>query len=142
MSVGSKVKAVSVTAAGAAIGAMAGGPIGLGVGGALGGVVDFIRHKRAKASFVLPPPGVVPGAAGGGLPPGANLAAASAATHLLLLGGAAERASAQVWLKQFQASVGLPQTGMLDPTTRAMLVTATAGGTYKASALPPVTILG
>lgn len=149
-----KVGAVGVTATAGVVGALAGGPIGLGVGLAGGALVDYLRSRANKAAVgnpVTPPPAAVPPvvqvalatpSAAPGLPPGADKAAASNAVHLMLLGQPAEVAPAKSWLTGFQKSVGLPQTGALDATTRKLLVLATAGGPFDASRLPATTILG
>jgi hypothetical protein len=147
-----KVKTVAVTIVGGVGGALGGGPVGLGIGLVGGALVDVLRSKLAPSAAAMPA-AVIPGplapgvptptaATGGGLPPSADLAAASSAVHLMLLGQPNEVAPAQFWLKKFQASVGRPQSGQLDPTTRQMLTIATAGGAFDASRLPATTILG
>lgn len=142
MSVVDKAKAVGLTVTGAAVGAVVAGPVGALGGAAIGGVIDYMRSRKAQNP-------------GGGLsfmplgrssttvlPPGADVQAAVNTTHLMLLGNQAEAAPASFWLKKFQASVGLPATGNMDANTRTLLVAATTGTNYQAANLSPVTILG
>ena len=153
MSFLSTVGKAAVTMVGAVVGAVAfpGGPLGLAIGTGVGGVIDFARAKLGASSTptaVMPPAGVggavlpPPAAGGPTLPNGVNMAAAQNAVHLMLLGKPAEVQSAGYWLQQFQASAGVPATSKLDPTTRALLIQATAGSQFDASHLPPTTILG
>lgn len=144
------ISKVGATAAGAVVGAMAGGPIGLGIGVVAGGVVDYLRSKKQAPVPHLAVPITAPptsqmlatAPAPSGLPAGADKGAASSAVHLMLLGQPAEVNPAKSWLTTFQKSVGLPATGALDSATRSMLILATAGGTYDAAKLPAKTILG
>ncbi len=133
-----KVEVVGVTLTGAAVGALIGGPMGAGIGLTVGVVIDFlILHKKTQALGTIPPAGVI-ATVTAGLPPGANLDAANRAVTMMKLGNPAEVAPGRSWLTAFQASVNLPATGQLDPTTRAMLVLAVPG----AASLPTPTILG
>jgi len=110
----------------------------------LGGGIAIVG---VAAYFLLKPqtpaaPAVTAGAQApqltSGLPAGANMQAAQAATNLLLLNGPNEVNPARSWLQQFQTSVGLPATGTLDATTRALLVRAVPN----ASRIPTPSILG
>jgi len=106
----------------------------LGVGAAALGVGAYFLLRPSTPSQTVTSAAPTPAA----LPPGADVNAATSATRLMLLGNQAEVAPAAMWLKQFQASVGLPATGVLDPTTRAQLNKATD----LARQLPATTILG
>ena len=137
----------AVTMVGAVGGALAGGPVGLGIGAGVGGLVDFLRAKYAKPTLdnVMPPvtAGAMTASPGGvTLPTGVNKMAAQNAVHLMLLGKPAEVQPAGYWLQQFQASAGVPATGKMDPTTRSLLIQATAGSGFDANKLPATTILG
>jgi hypothetical protein len=164
------LEAVGVTVVGVGVGALIGGPVGAGIGLAAGAIIDIILLRHRRTPFGAPQgmpgqgvPGFVPGVVqqamvpgAQSLPPGADVAAASKLTALLLLAAGGSNARLQLdnsgpskfvgpatgWLKQFQASVGVPATGQLDAPTRALLVLATASGPYDASKLPATTILG
>ena len=133
-----KVEVVGVTLTGALVGAMVGGPMGAGIGLTVGVVIDFlILHKKTQPLGTIPPPGII-AAVSAGLPAGANTDAANRAVTMMKLGNPSEVGPAKSWLTAFQASVNLPATGQLDPTTRAMLILAVPS----ASSLPTPTILG
>jgi hypothetical protein len=51
LSLGQRLKKMGATAAGAALGAMAGGPVGLAVGAGGGALVDWLRAHAAKPSY-------------------------------------------------------------------------------------------
>lgn len=134
------IEAAALTATGAAIGAFVGGPIGLGVGMAIGAVCDiFILRSKAVTMPVGGTLGVVPANAPGA---SANTTAAGNLVTLLqaaaTLGPEGKAGPAKYWLQQFQTSIGVPATGVLDPQTRAALVSSVPA----AANLPPTTILG
>jgi len=106
----------------------------LGVGVAALGVGVYFLLKPSTSSTTATTAAPVPAS----LPPGTDMHAAVTATRLMLIGHDAERTPAAAWLRQFQASVGLPATGILDPTTRVQLNKATD----LARQLPATTILG
>lgn len=97
----------------------------------------------APPVVVVTPPAAVstfapPAASAPGPPPGADVPSATVAVNFMLIGHDAEKIPAGGYLKKFQASVGLPATGTMDPTTRTLLLQTIPA----AARLPAKTILG
>ena len=159
---------VAIGGAGAVLGFAVGGPVGLllslGAGYFLGVALPAPQLASVLGSppaptpmltsgsqmtpsappvVVVTPPAAVstfapPAAPAPGPPPGADVPSATVAVNFMLIGRDAEKAPAGGYLKKFQASVGLPATGTMDPTTRTLLLQTIPA----AAKLPAKTILG